>query len=78
MHEVSGPLIQVARAALFKRAAQEQVSILLTIHAMCNGLILPQGGLLSGQDPSAFNTADPLRLWIIQLGVYDTYRQDVR
>ncbi|KAI0786158.1 Sodium/hydrogen exchanger family-domain-containing protein [Abortiporus biennis] len=28
-----------------------------------------QGGLLSGQDPSAFNTADPLRLWIIQVGV---------
>jgi hypothetical protein len=27
-----------------------------------------QGGLLSGKDPSAFNTADPLRLWIIQVG----------
>jgi hypothetical protein len=23
---------------------------------------------LSGKDPSAFNTADPLRLWIIQVG----------
>ncbi|KAI1785526.1 Sodium/hydrogen exchanger family-domain-containing protein [Ganoderma leucocontextum] len=28
-----------------------------------------QGGLLSGQDPTAVNTADPLRLWIIQVGV---------
>ncbi|KDR83202.1 hypothetical protein GALMADRAFT_239040 [Galerina marginata CBS 339.88] len=28
-----------------------------------------QGGLLSGKDPSAFNTADPLRLWIIQVGI---------
>ncbi|KAJ3758145.1 Sodium/hydrogen exchanger family-domain-containing protein [Lentinula raphanica] len=28
-----------------------------------------QGGLLTGKDPSAFNTSDPLRLWIIQVGV---------
>ncbi|KAI0917070.1 hypothetical protein AcW2_007298 [Taiwanofungus camphoratus] len=28
-----------------------------------------QGGLLTGQDPTAIDTADPLRLWIIQLGV---------
>ncbi|KAF8799460.1 hypothetical protein BYT27DRAFT_7201515 [Phlegmacium glaucopus] len=28
-----------------------------------------QGGLLSGKDPSAFNPADPLRLWIIQVGI---------
>ncbi|THH32414.1 hypothetical protein EUX98_g1774 [Antrodiella citrinella] len=28
-----------------------------------------EGGLLSGQDPSGFNRSDPLRLWIIQLGV---------
>ncbi|KAG1741580.1 Sodium/hydrogen exchanger family-domain-containing protein [Suillus occidentalis] len=28
-----------------------------------------QGGLLSGLDPSAFTTADPLRLWIIQMGI---------
>ncbi|PCH39825.1 hypothetical protein WOLCODRAFT_136514 [Wolfiporia cocos MD-104 SS10] len=28
-----------------------------------------QGGLLTGEDPSSFNTSDPLRLWIIQLGV---------
>jgi len=27
-----------------------------------------QGGLLTGADPSAFNTADPLKLWIIQVG----------
>ncbi|VDB87370.1 unnamed protein product [Peniophora sp. CBMAI 1063] len=28
-----------------------------------------QGGLLSGKDPTAFNSADPLRLWIIQVGI---------
>ncbi|KDQ62807.1 hypothetical protein JAAARDRAFT_190081 [Jaapia argillacea MUCL 33604] len=28
-----------------------------------------QGGLLTGKDPTAFNTADPLRIWIIQVGV---------
>ncbi|KAG5642538.1 hypothetical protein DXG03_002576 [Asterophora parasitica] len=28
-----------------------------------------QGGLLSGKDPSEFNPSDPLRLWIIQLGI---------
>ncbi|KAJ6498343.1 Sodium/hydrogen exchanger family-domain-containing protein [Mycena vulgaris] len=28
-----------------------------------------QGGLLSGKDPSAYNPADPLRLWIIQVGI---------
>ncbi|KZT65838.1 hypothetical protein DAEQUDRAFT_497040 [Daedalea quercina L-15889] len=28
-----------------------------------------QGGLLTGQDPSVFTTSDPLKVWIIQLGV---------
>ncbi|KAI0632272.1 Sodium/hydrogen exchanger family-domain-containing protein [Trametes polyzona] len=28
-----------------------------------------QGGLLSGQDPTEVNLADPLRLWIVQVGV---------
>ncbi|KAG1852818.1 Sodium/hydrogen exchanger family-domain-containing protein [Suillus subalutaceus] len=28
-----------------------------------------QGGLLSGVDPTAFTTSDPLRLWIIQMGM---------
>jgi len=28
------------------------------------------GWLLSGKDPSAFNPADPLRLWIIQVGKF--------
>ncbi|KAG8214395.1 Sodium/hydrogen exchanger family-domain-containing protein [Butyriboletus roseoflavus] len=28
-----------------------------------------QGGLLTGQDPTVYNTTDPLRLWVIQLGV---------
>ncbi|KAI0772201.1 Sodium/hydrogen exchanger family-domain-containing protein [Irpex lacteus] len=51
MHEFSEPIVKIARAALFRRAATEQ------------------GGLLSGQDPTKFNSADPLRLWIIQVGV---------
>ncbi|KAG6899749.1 hypothetical protein C0993_007236 [Termitomyces sp. T159_Od127] len=28
-----------------------------------------QGGLLNGKDPTAINPADPIRLWIIQLGI---------
>jgi hypothetical protein len=28
-----------------------------------------EGGLLSGVDPTAINTSDPLRLWIIQLAI---------
>ncbi|KAF6754982.1 Sodium/hydrogen exchanger family-domain-containing protein [Ephemerocybe angulata] len=28
-----------------------------------------QGGLLSGKDPTAFNDHDPIRLWIIQVGI---------
>ncbi|KAI0040269.1 hypothetical protein FA95DRAFT_1527812 [Auriscalpium vulgare] len=28
-----------------------------------------QGGLLTGKDPTQFNPADPLRLWIIQVGI---------
>jgi len=28
-----------------------------------------QGGLLTGKDPTAFDPADPLRLWIIQVGI---------
>ncbi|KAI0033119.1 Sodium/hydrogen exchanger family-domain-containing protein [Vararia minispora EC-137] len=28
-----------------------------------------QGGLLTGKDPTQFNSMDPLRLWIIQVGI---------
>ncbi|KAF9445370.1 hypothetical protein P691DRAFT_675742 [Macrolepiota fuliginosa MF-IS2] len=28
-----------------------------------------QGGLLSGKDPTAYNPANPIRLWIIQVGI---------
>ncbi|CAA7270692.1 unnamed protein product [Cyclocybe aegerita] len=28
-----------------------------------------QGGLLSGKDPTEFNPSDPIRLWIIQVGI---------
>ncbi|TFK68027.1 hypothetical protein BDN72DRAFT_898463 [Pluteus cervinus] len=30
---------------------------------------LQQGGLLSGKDPSEFDTHDPIRLWIVQVGI---------
>jgi len=33
-------------------------------------LFRPQGGLLSGKDPTQFNPADPIRLWIIQVGEF--------
>jgi hypothetical protein len=33
-----------------------------------------QGGLLSGVDPSAFTTSDPLRLWIIQMGEHILFK----
>jgi len=29
---------------------------------------LCQGGLLAGKDPTQYDTADPLRLWLIQVG----------
>ncbi|KIK24557.1 hypothetical protein PISMIDRAFT_10179 [Pisolithus microcarpus 441] len=28
-----------------------------------------QGGLLNGEDPTAYNTSDPLRIWIVQVGI---------
>ncbi|KAF8626886.1 hypothetical protein AX15_004646 [Amanita polypyramis BW_CC] len=31
-----------------------------------------QGGLLTGKDPSQYNPADPLRVWIIQIGLIIT------
>lgn len=30
-----------------------------------------QGGLLTGTDPTSFDTGDPLRIWVIQLGSYN-------
>ncbi|KAI0372319.1 hypothetical protein BV20DRAFT_1051050 [Pilatotrama ljubarskyi] len=41
----------------------------VTRHALGKRAATEQGGLLSGQDPTAVNTADPLRLWIVQVGV---------
>ncbi|KAH9886448.1 Sodium/hydrogen exchanger family-domain-containing protein [Cubamyces lactineus] len=38
-------------------------------HVMHKRAAPDQGGLLTGQDPTAINLSDPLRLWIIQLGV---------
>ncbi|KAI6156491.1 Sodium/hydrogen exchanger family-domain-containing protein [Pisolithus thermaeus] len=28
-----------------------------------------QGGLLNGEDPTDYNTSDPLRIWIVQVGI---------
>ncbi|KAI0332794.1 hypothetical protein GY45DRAFT_1245845 [Cubamyces sp. BRFM 1775] len=38
-------------------------------HVMYKRAAPDQGGLLTGQDPTIVNLSDPLRLWIIQLGV---------
>lgn len=71
MHELSGPVVHFAKAALFKRAAQEQVRALpVSPSPAFDTDRRVQGGLLSGKDPSEFNSADPLRLWIIQVGVF--------
>nr|GAT45742.1 predicted protein [Mycena chlorophos] len=40
-----------------------------TLVSLFNREAPDQGGLLTGKNPSAYNTSDPLRLWIIQLGV---------
>ncbi|KAH9924338.1 Sodium/hydrogen exchanger family-domain-containing protein [Epithele typhae] len=39
------------------------------VRALTTRAAAEQGGLLSGQDPTAVNLNDPLRLWIVQLGV---------
>ena len=67
MHELSDPIISIAKATLFKRAATEQVSdpLLVPVDFVLTFL---EGGLLDGHDPTAFNPSDPLRLWIVQVG----------
>ncbi|KAI6044894.1 Sodium/hydrogen exchanger family-domain-containing protein [Pisolithus marmoratus] len=49
------PALSDATIKLFKRATTRAVE--------------GEGGLLTGEDPSAYNSSDPLRLWIIQVGV---------
>ncbi|KAI8981158.1 Sodium/hydrogen exchanger family-domain-containing protein [Trametes punicea] len=44
-------------------------AIIDIVHALQRRKAPDQGGLLSGQDPTQVNTSDPLRLWIVQLGV---------
>ncbi|KAF9240266.1 Sodium/hydrogen exchanger family-domain-containing protein [Melanogaster broomeanus] len=41
----------------------------MLFQGLANRAVQGQGGLLSGQDPSGFYQADPLRLWIIQVGI---------
>ncbi|TDL29894.1 hypothetical protein BD410DRAFT_780399 [Rickenella mellea] len=35
----------------------------------------PQGGVISGDNPSTYNASDPLRLWIIQVGIIIVFTQ---
>ncbi|KAI9057011.1 hypothetical protein FKP32DRAFT_1661520 [Trametes sanguinea] len=44
-------------------------AVLEVLHALPKRSAPDQGGLLTGQDPTKVNTNDPLRLWIVQLGV---------
>ncbi|KAG0694775.1 Sodium/hydrogen exchanger family-domain-containing protein [Suillus ampliporus] len=44
-------------------------TIIKVFHGLKKRQATGEGGLLTGSDPSAFNVSDPLRLWIIQLGV---------
>ncbi len=39
--------------------------------------VAEQGGLISGQDPTAFNTADPIRIWVIQIGELECLSENV-
>lgn len=41
----------------------------LTLTLVISPSLSVQGGLLTGKDPSAYNTTDPIRLWIIQVGI---------
>lgn len=68
MPEFSNTIISLFHV---KRAATEQVSSTGPYSPPPGYLtnLFSKGGLLSGKDPSAYNPADPIRLWIIQLGM---------
>ncbi|KAH9002822.1 Sodium/hydrogen exchanger family-domain-containing protein [Lactarius hatsudake] len=54
MSGFSRQIINLVRTSTFQRRA---------------GAAPDQDGLLTGKDPTAFNPSDPLRLWIIQVGI---------
>lgn len=39
--------------------------------------VLLQGGVISGDNPAAYNTGNPIRLWIIQLGQCENPSQSI-
>jgi hypothetical protein len=66
----SASLIQV-----LKRAAPEQVCLSFSVNQK---LFLtkkkkPKGGVISGDIPTAYNSKDPLQLWIIQVCASDAF-----
>ncbi|KAH0826140.1 Sodium/hydrogen exchanger [Lanmaoa asiatica] len=69
MGEFSTAIISALRSSFVKRAVQGQVRRThSTPHRRRSFYRLFKGGLLTGQNPTAYNTSDPLRLWVIQLG----------
>ena len=70
MPEFSKAVMSIARLVVSKRTAQEQVGIFqhVLLDLATDSMFAIKDGLLSGQDPTAVNPADPLRLWIVQVG----------
>jgi len=69
MSQLSRRIIGLSNSAFHVRAAPDQAcSFFLLDDSTLNAVNCAQGGLLTGKDPTDFNTADPLRLWIIQVG----------
>lgn len=55
---------------VFGRGVSGQVSRLLVCFRLAhNSVRHQQGGVLSGDNPTAYNPTDPIRLWIIQVGM---------
>ena len=76
MPQFSSQVISLYKSALQVRStAPDQVGHLLSVSYLVSSELmicaLAQGGLLTGKDPTAFDPADPLRLWIIQVGQFD-------
>jgi hypothetical protein len=69
MGEFSRELFEVAH--LFSRAAAPQVSHFPKVYLHFLGLLtsILQAGILSGDNPVAYNAKDPFRLWVIQVGM---------
>lgn len=69
MGELSSATVSALQSFSAKRAVQGQVCMEFDFDIGCAHVFYVfKGGLLTGQDPASYDTADPLRLWVIQLG----------